>query len=84
MEAVSRNQQASSSRDGFEADSTRNEQTTSSEVNKQPKRKSLKTKRREAVVPIECAAAKKSKHEIMQEEEIEESDADLKEFIEKY
>ena len=69
---------------------TRNEQTTSTEVNKLSKRKSLKIKRRarhvedEAAVPIKCPAAKKSKDQIMHEEEIEESDPDLKEFIEKY
>ena len=87
-----RNEQATSSRDGVEADSTRNEQTTSSKVNKQSKRKSLKIKRRahqiedEAAVPVECPAAKKkSKHQIMQEdEEIEESDSNLKEFVKKY
>ena len=82
-----RNEPATLSRDTFEVDSTRNEQATSSEFNKQPKRKSLKIKRRayhdedEATVPIECPAAKKSKREIMQEEKIEESDPDLKQFI---
>ena len=86
-----RNEQPTSNRDGVEAGSTRNEQATSSKVNKQSKRKSLKIKRRahqiedEAAVPVECPAAKKkSKHEIMQEEEIEESDPNLKEFIKKY
>ena len=107
-EAFSRNEQATSSRDGVEAGSTRNEQTTSSrdgveagsirneqatlsKVNKQSKRKSLKIKRRahqiedEAAVPVECPAVKKkSKHQIMQEEEIEESDPNLKEFVKKY
>ena len=86
-----RNEQTTSSRDGVEASSIRNEQPTSSKVNKQSKRKSLKIKRRahqiedEAAVPVECPAAKKkSKHQIMQEEEIEESDPNLKEFIKKY
>ena len=86
-----RNEQPTSNRDGVEAGSTRNEQATSSKVNKQSKRKSLKIKRRahqiedKAAVPVECPAAKKkSKHEIMQEEEIEESDPNLKEFIKKY
>ena len=87
-----RNEQTTSSRDGVEAGSTRNEQATSSKVNKQSKRKSLKIKRRaqqiedEAAVPVECPGAKKkSKHQIMQEEEeIEESDRNLKEFIKKY
>ena len=72
LEAVSKSEQATSSRDEFEADSTRNEQTSSTEINKQSKRKALKIKRRachvedEAGVPIECPVAKKSKHEIMQ------------------
>ena len=83
-----RNKQATSNRDKFEANSTKNEQATSEEVNKQPKRKSLKIKRRaqqvedKAAVPIESPAAKKLKHEIMQEK-IEESDPDFKKFIEK-
>ena len=65
-----RNEQTTSSRDGFETGSTRSEETSLSEVNKQPKRKSLKIKRRahqvedKAAIPIECPAAKKSKHEI--------------------
>ena len=108
MEAVSRNEQATSSRDeveagstrneqtspsrnGFEAGSTGNEQATSSKVNKQSKIKSLKIKRRahqiedKAAVPVECPAAeKKLKHHIMQEEQIEESDPNLKEFVKKY
>ena len=87
-----RNEQPTSSRDGVEAGSIRNEQATSSKVNKQSKRKSLKIKRRtqqiedEAAVPVECPATKKkSKHQIMQEEEeIEEPDPNLKEFIKKY
>ena len=86
-----RNEQTTSSRDGVEAGSIRNEQATSSKVNKQSKRKSLKIKRRahqiedEAAVPVECPAVKKkSKHQIMQEEEIEESDPNLKEFVKKY
>ena len=92
VEAVStRNEQTSPSRDGVEAGSTGNEQATSSKVNKQNKRKSLKIKRcahqieDEAAVPVECLAAKKkSKHQIMQEEEIEASYINLKEFIKKY
>ena len=39
LEAVSRNEQTSPSRDGVEAVSTRNERATSSKVNKQSKRK---------------------------------------------
>ena len=70
---------------------SRNEQATSSKVNKQSKIKSLKIKRRahqiedKAAVPVECPAAeKKSKHHIMQEEQIEESDPNLKEFVKNY
>ena len=88
LEAVSRNEQTLSSRDGVEAGSTGNEQATSSKVNKKSKRKSLKIKRHahqiedEAAVPVECPAAKKkSKHQIMQKEEIEKSDLNLKEFV---
>ena len=55
-------EQAMLSRDGFKASSNRNEATLSSEVNNQPKKKSLKIKRRahqvedEVAVLIKCPA----------------------------
>ena len=48
------------------------------------KKKSLKIKRRNQSEAVTCPAAKKSKHDIVEDEQIDGTDDDIKEFIKKY
>ena len=54
----------------------------SSEVSS--KKKSLKIKRRSHSEAVTCPAAKKSKHDIVEDEQMDKTDDDIKEFMKKY
>ena len=48
------------------------------------KKKSLKIKRRSNIEAATCPAAKKLKHDIVEDEQMDETDDDIKEFMKKY
>ena len=74
-EAASANKPVSSLEEGSKA-------SCSSEVSN--KKKSLKIKRRSNIEAATCPAAKKSKHDIVEDEQMDETDNDIKEFMKKY
>ena len=75
-EAVPTNKQVSSSEEGSKT------ARCSSEASN--KKKSLKIKRRSHSETATCPAAKKSKHDIVEDEQMDETDADIKKFMKKY
>ena len=75
-EAASTNKPVSS----LEEDS----KTTSCSSEASSKKESLKIKRRSNIEAATCPAAKKSKHDIVEDERMDEIDDDIKEFIKKY
>ena len=74
-EAASANKPVSSLEEGSKA-------SCSSEVSN--KKKSLKIKRRSNIEAATYPAAKKSKHDIVEDEQMDETDDDIKEFTKKY
>ena len=58
--------------------------TTSCSSEASSKKESLKIKRRSNIEAAICPAAKKSKHDIVEDEQMDETDDDIKEFIKKY
>ena len=74
-EAASANKPVSSLEEGSKA-------SCSSEVSN--KKKSLKIKRSSNIEAATCPAAKKSKHDIVEDEQMDETDDDIKEFMKKY
>ena len=75
-EAVSTNKAVSSLEEGFKTGSCSSEALS--------KKKSLKIKRRNHSEAATCPAAKKSKHDIVEDEQMDGTDDDIKEFIKKY
>ena len=58
--------------------------TTSCSLEASNKKKSLKLKRHCNIEAATCPAAKKLKHDIVEDEQMDETDDDIKEFIKKY
>ena len=58
--------------------------TTSCSLEALSKKKSLKIKRHSDIEAATCPAAKKSKHDIVEDEQMDETDDDIKEFMKKY
>ena len=75
-EAVSTNTPASSLEEGSK--------TASCSSKASSKKKSLKIKRRSHSEAATCSTAKKSKHDIVKNEQMDETHADIKEFTKKY
>ena len=74
--AVSTNKPVSSLEEDFK--------TTSCSSEASNKKKSLKIKRHSNIEAATCPAAKKSKHDIVEDEQMDETDNDIKEFMKKY
>ena len=74
-EAVSANKPVSSFEEGSK---------TSCSLEASNKKESLKIKRHSNIEAATCPAAKKSKHDIVEDEQMDEIDDDIKEFMKKY
>ena len=75
-ETVSANKPVSSLEEGSKTGSCSSEASS--------KKRSLKIKRHSNIEAATCPAAKKSKHDIVEDEQMDETDHDIKEFIKKY
>ena len=75
-ETVSANKPVSSLEEGSKATSCSSEASS--------KKKSLKIKRHSNIEAATCPAAKKLKHDIAEDEQMDGTDDDIKEFIKKY